>query len=56
MSGDEQDSETKQPKTKQPWVAPRLSYLGSVRELVQGAGKNGSNADPDPNGDKRGIG
>ena len=56
MSADEQDPEAKPPKLKKAWVTPQLSYLGSVRELVQGAGKNGSNADPDPNGDKRGIG
>lgn len=34
--------------TKAVWVAPRLTYLGNMREIVHGFGKTGGNVDSDP--------
>jgi hypothetical protein len=33
---------------RRPWVKPSVEVVGHLRELVQGAGKNGTNVDGDP--------
>ncbi len=35
-------------EVKAAWVAPRLTYLGNIREIVHGFGKTGGSADSDP--------
>ena len=35
-------------EAKAVWVAPRLTYLGNIREIVHGFGKTGANVDSDP--------
>ena len=43
--------------TKLPWERPMLARLGDVKDLVQGGGKSGPNADSDPNQTKKlGVG
>ena len=45
------------PQAKSGWDRPTLKYVGSVRELVHGGGKSGTNRDSDPQGTfKRGVG
>ncbi|MCI0626356.1 MAG: hypothetical protein L0387_32720 [Acidobacteria bacterium] len=45
------------PRVKTPWDSPTLKFVGSVKELVHGGGKSGTNRDSDPQGTfKQGIG
>ena len=45
------------PRLKRPWELPALKFVGSVKELVHGAGKSGTNRDSDPQGTfKQGVG
>lgn len=42
---------------KASYVPPKLVFFGSIRNLTQGGGKSGSNADSDPiSTTKRGTG
>ncbi len=41
-----------------PWESPTLTLIGNLKDLVQGFGKSGPNADSDPYspGAKSGVG
>lgn len=42
---------------KTEWITPQLTFVGRIRDIVQGGGKSGSNFDADPkNTAKSGVG
>ena len=56
MTSDDREPEPSEHE-KTPWVRPELRVLGTMRELILGAGKTGSNLDQDPEGTfKSGVG
>ena len=45
------------PRQRLLWEAPALKFVGSVKEVVHGGGKSGTNRDSDPQGTfKLGVG